>query len=153
MANKTKKNKKTNNDLHYTTQKIKDWATRKPQKRTKVRCPAMTISSCSNKGFRRVSLVKNPMVRYDRAKEDIFVTKIYYRIKTILYEFSDVLSWLSHPQTKQYSITIWRCSRISLFDSGTIYIENSLLSDKIIIVFHVMSKSEKTYILSYEMMI
>ena len=41
----------------------------------------MTISSCSNKGFRRVSLVKNPMVRYDRAKEDIFVTKIYYRIK------------------------------------------------------------------------
>ena len=54
------KRKETNNDLHNTTEKTKDWATQTPlNSGGNLRCSERVNNSCSTSGIRRVILVTN----------------------------------------------------------------------------------------------
>ena len=59
----TKKDKRTNNDLHSNTHKTKDRVTRTPLTTGGDRmCSGRVNSSCSTSGTRRVNLLTNPVI-------------------------------------------------------------------------------------------
>ena len=65
---KTKKDKRTNNNLQNTTNKTKDRATRTTlNSGGELRCSGMLISSCSTSDTRRVNLVT--MMSHERGKD------------------------------------------------------------------------------------
>ena len=86
---KEKTDKKTNNDLHNTTQKTRDWVKRIPiNLEVLFRCSGRVCSSCSTSGTRRVTLVTNSIINHvwsrnwnvimaNRTYMWLFVTQIF----------------------------------------------------------------------------
>ena len=66
--------KRINNDLHNSTQKTKDWATKTSLKTGgKFRCYERVRSSCSTSGTRRVTLVTKPMLSHDEERTGLWL--------------------------------------------------------------------------------
>jgi hypothetical protein len=65
-----KRNRRTNNDLQNTTHKTKDRVTRTPLSTgCEIRCSGRVSSSCSSSDTRRVTLVTNLVISYERGQD------------------------------------------------------------------------------------
>ena len=72
----TKRDRRTNNDLQNTTHKTKDRVTRTPLNTgCEIGCSGRVSSSCSSSDTRRVTLVTNLVISYERGQDPTMFTE------------------------------------------------------------------------------